>query len=107
MSRTKEINIKMCRYYFFDDLINIKNIDPNQIKIVKKSYKIIIIYYVGYITIKNFSYVNVNSVNPLYIIVNKIDGYIEETNANKYITLVSTDKNEDTLKKYTELWNKI
>ena len=107
MSRTKEINIKMCRYYFFDDLINIKNFDPNQIKIVKKSYKIIIIYYVGYITIKNFSYVNVNSVNPLYIIINKIDGYIEEINANKYITLVSTDKNEDTLKKYTELWNKI
>ena len=45
--------------------------------------------------------------NPLYFIIDKEDGYIKESNGNKYLTLVSTDKNKDILKKYTELWDKI
>ena len=59
------------------------------------SYKNIIIYYIGYITIKNLSYMKIITVNPLYLIVNEINGYIEESNGNKYFTLVSTDKNKD------------
>ena len=31
----KQINIKNCTYYFFNDMINIKSFDPNQIKIDK------------------------------------------------------------------------
>ena len=99
MSCVKEINVKNCTYCFFDDMINIKNFDPNWIKIDKKSYKYIIIYFIGYITIKNLSYVKINSINPLYIIINEINGYIEESNGNKYSPLVSTDKNKDILKK--------
>ena len=37
MSCVKEINIKNRTYYFFDDMINIKNFDPNWIKIHKMS----------------------------------------------------------------------
>ena len=37
---TKDVNIRNHTYYFFDDIINIKNFDPNNIKIDKKSYKI-------------------------------------------------------------------
>ena len=33
----------------------------------------------------------------MYLIINKVDGYIEEGNGSKYLTLVSTDKNKDTL----------
>ena len=88
-------------------MINVKDIDPNQIEIDQKSYKNIVIYYVGYITTKHLSYVKINSVNSLYFIIDKLDGYIEESNGNKYLTLVSPDKNEDTLKKYAELWDKI
>ena len=40
--------------------------------------------------------------------IDKVDGYIEENgNRNKYLTLVSTDKNKEVLKKYSELWDKI
>ena len=53
------------------------------------------------------SYVNSNSVNPLYLLIDKVDGYIEESNGNKYLTLVFNDKNKDTLKRYIELWDKI
>ena len=48
----KNISIKSQTYYFFDDTINIKDFDPNNIKIYEKSYKNILIYYIGYVTIK-------------------------------------------------------
>ena len=56
-----------------------------------------------YITVKDLDYVNIHSVNPLYFIVDKADGYIEENNRNKYLTLVSNEKNKETLKKYTDI----
>ena len=73
MSQIKEINIKNRTYYFFNEMTDIKKFDPNQIKIDKKSYKNLIIYYIGYITIKKLSYVNINSVNFLYFIIDKAD----------------------------------
>ena len=52
MGNTKEINIKNRTYYFFDDMINIENFNPDLLKIDKKSYKNTGIYYIGYITMK-------------------------------------------------------
>ena len=103
MGSIKEIDIKKRTYYFFDDMINIKNFDANQPKIDKKSYKNIIIYYIRYITMKDLDNVNIHSANPLYFIIDKADKYTEESNGNKYLTLASTDKNKDTLKRYIEL----
>ena len=42
MGNTKGINIKNRTYYFFDDMINIKNFDLKLLKIDKRSYKIMI-----------------------------------------------------------------
>ena len=92
MRNIKQINIKNRKYYFFNDMINIKNFDPSLIKIDKKSYKNIDIYHIG-ITIKRISdYENINSVNPLYLNFGEVDGYIEENNGNKYLTFGSTEK---------------
>ena len=77
MENTKEINIKDRTYYFFDDMIKIENFNHDLIKIDKKSYKNIGIYYIGCITMKDFKHVNIHSVNPLYIIINEVDGSIE------------------------------
>ena len=52
-NKLKDIDIKNCTYYFFDDIINIKNFNPDKIKIYKKSYKDILIYYIGYVTTKD------------------------------------------------------
>ena len=52
-------------------------------------------------------YESINSVNPLYLIVGKSDGYIEEKNGNKYLFFASTDNNKEELKKYIELWYEI
>ena len=73
-------------------MVNIKNFDPNLLKIDKKSHKNIDIYYIGYITMKDSEYVKINSVNPLYLIINEVDGYVKEENGNKCLILVFTDK---------------
>ena len=46
-NKFKDIDIKVHSYYFFDGIIKIKNFDPNEIKIVEKSYKNIRTYYIG------------------------------------------------------------
>ena len=51
MGNAKELNIKNQTYYFYDDMIDIKNFHSNLLKIDKKPYKDIYIYYIGYITI--------------------------------------------------------
>ena len=61
-------------------MIYIENFDSQLLKIDTKSYKNIDIYYIGYITIKDFDYVRINNVNPLYLIIGKADGYTEEKN---------------------------
>ena len=77
-NKIKDINIKNHTYYFFNDIINIKKFDPNNIKIDEKSHRKILICYIGYVTIKYSKYVNINSVNPFYFIVNKVNRYFEE-----------------------------
>ena len=94
-------------------MINIEKFDSNSLKINKKSYKSVGIYYIGYITIKRISdYENINNVYSVYLIIDKAEGYIEcnsieETNRNRYLTFASTEKNKEVLKKYRELWNGI
>ena len=75
MGNIKQINIKNRTYYFFNDMINIKNFDASLIKIDKTSFKNISIYYIGYITMKGISDCeNINSVNPLHLIIGEVDG---------------------------------
>ena len=53
---------------------------PNNIKIDKRSYKDILIYYIGYVKIKGLKYVKTDSVNPFYFIFNKVNEYFGEIN---------------------------
>ena len=79
MGQVKEINIKSQTYYFFEDMISIKNFHSNLLKTDKKSYKDIDIYYIGYITIKKFGDCeNTHSVNPVYLIIHSATGYFKE-----------------------------
>ena len=83
MGNIKEISIKNRTYYFFDDMTNIEDFDSNLLKIDKKSYKSINIYYIGYITTNDSDYVKIKRVNPLHLIISEVDGYIKEKNGNK------------------------
>ena len=46
-NKVKDIDTKKQTYYFFNDIINIKNVDPDQIKIDEKSYENIHVYYIN------------------------------------------------------------
>ena len=105
-NKVKDMDIKKCAYYFFDD-INAKNFDPNNIETYEKSYKNILIYYIGYVTIKDSKYIKINSVNPLYPISNKVNKYFQEINKSKYLTLVPINESKEIIKKYEGLWSKI
>ena len=73
-----------------------KNFDWNNLKIDEKSCKNILPYfYIEYVTIKDLKYVNINSVNLLYFIFSKVNGYFEELNGNKYLTLVPANESKE------------
>ena len=105
MGETKQINIKNRIYYFYNDQIDLKDFDVRLLKIDKKDYNEIDIYYIGYVTIKKIGdYNNINSVNPLYLIINEMIGHFEEKNENKYLVLDDVDENKEVLQKYGEVW---
>ena len=75
-------------------MVNIKILDLNKININEKPYKIILICCIGYVTVKRLSYAKINSVNPLYLIIDKINGHIDEIIVNKYLKLVLIDESK-------------
>ena len=78
MGEVKQINIQNQTYHFYNDIIDLKDFEPNFLKIDKKSYKNIDIYYIGYITIKKIDdYESIYSVNPLYLRINHATRYTE------------------------------
>ena len=96
MEKIKDINIKNRTFYFYDDMVNIKDFDSNLLKIDTKAVKHIAIYYIRYI-IKKDKY-QINSVNPLYLIAHEVDGFIEEKDGSKYLSFAFTDSNSEVLK---------
>ena len=95
MGETKQINIKNRTYYFYNDQIDLKDFDAKLLKIDKKDYNEINIYYIGYVTIKKIGvYNNISSVNHLYLIINEIIGHFEEKNESKYLVLDEIDENK-------------
>ena len=89
MNSLKETKIKNRTDYFFDDIINFKGIDLDRIRIGKRSINI------KYIHSKNIRYVN-----PLYFIIDQISRYIEGSNGDKYLALVSIGKDKDVIEIY-------
>ena len=79
MGEVKQISIKNRTDYFYNDMNNLKIFDSNLLKIDKKHYKNIDIYYIGYITIKkSYDYESFYSANLLYLQVNHANRYIEQ-----------------------------
>ena len=81
----KDININHRNYYFFNDMINLNDFDSSLLKIDKKSYEYIDIYYIGYIAIKKIDdHENITSVNPMHLIIHSSTAHFKEKNDGKY-----------------------
>ena len=108
MGEVKQINIKSRTYYFYSDIIDLKDFDARLLKVEKKYYKEIDIYYIGYVTVKNIANCNnINCVNPLYLMINEMIGHFQGKNENKYLVLDDVDENKEVSKKYEEVWDGI
>ena len=128
----KSLQIKNKSYYFWDDRIYIENFNPRLLKLDKKESLLNIdIYYIGYVTKKEIY--NINSVDPLHLVIRAVEGYVEamvgqdsrnlvitsiedyeiinenkiDSVASKNIVIPSSDENKKVLSKLNELWNYI
>ena len=99
----KQLNIESRTYYFYYDLINIKNFNTNNLKLDKICVLGNDVYYIGYV-IKKPQW-NVNSVNSLYLMINRIKRNFEEKNEDKY--LIISSENGDIMQKYQEVFDGI
>ena len=99
----RQLNTKTRTYYFYNDLINIKNVNINSLELDKKGALGNDVYYIGYITKK--PQWNVNSVNSLYLMINRIKVHFEEVDGDKY--LIISSKNADIMQKYQEVFDGI
>ena len=94
METIKQINIKNRTYYFYNDIINLDEFDESRIRVDKKDFNDIDIYYLGYEHKKKISECNViNSVNPLYLRIININGQFEKGKNNAWYLVIS-DKDD-------------
>ena len=106
MGKVKQTEIKNRTYFFYNDIINLKNFESNMLKIDKKHCKGIDIYYIGYITNKKIE--NIHRLNSLYLLINQVSGSIEEQNGNKYLIFDDfINEKKGLLKKYADVWDGI
>ena len=91
MEEIKQINIKNRTYYFYNDIIDLKNFDARLFKTL------------DVLQLKNCIY----SMNPLYLLINHVNGYIEEKGVNKCLIFDFTDENKELLKKCNAVFNGI
>ena len=90
--RTKQLNIKNKTYYFYNDLINLSNFSMNDLKLDKKTWKDINIYYIGYVDKNKPEDWCVNSVNPLYLMINKVFCFVGQKDGIKYLKIDKGNK---------------
>ena len=100
----KSLEIKNTSYYFYDDIVHADEFDKNLIKLNKRESRIgADIYYIGYIV--NKPQYNINSVNPLYLILKDVKWTVEKIEGSSDRYLVIDLNNEDVLNVFDDMFN--
>ena len=106
MGTTKEINIKNRTYYFYNDIIDLDEFDESKIKVDKKDFNDIDIYYLGYEYKKKITECNmIKSVNPPYLRIVDIKGQFEKGKDDAWYLVIS-DK-DNVYKKLVDIFESI
>ena len=106
METIKQINIKNRTYYFYNDIINLDEFDGRKIKVDKKDFNNIDIYYLGYEHKKKIAECNViNSSNPLYLRIVDMNGQFEKGKDDAWYLIISND--DDVYKKLRDIFESI
>ena len=104
MRELKQINIKNRTCYFYNDIINLDEFDVSKIKVDKKDFNDINIYYLGFEHKKKISECDViNSANPLYLRIVNTNGQFKKGKDDVWYLLIS----DDIFKKLVDIFESI
>ena len=104
---TKSLEIKTKPNYNWDDIVYINDFNLNSLEIIKKESRIDAnIYYIGNILNPDYDY---NTINPLYFVINRLIGYIEEIEGpnDKYLVAAKSVRNKDIIGVLDMVWRSI
>ena len=99
----ESLKIKNTSYYFWNDIVYLDDFDFDLIKIVQRESRIgVDIYYIGYVV--NKPQYDINSVNPLYLIIRNLVGRIEKIEGSSDRYLVVDESNKKVINVFDKLW---
>ena len=103
----KSLKMKNKTNYDWDDMIYINDFDVNSLEIIKRESRIgANIYYTGYVLNPDYDY---DTINPLYFVINRLIGYIEEIegSSDKYLFVAKSVRNKDIIGVLDVVWGSI
>ena len=103
----KSSEIKTRTNYNWDDIIYINDFNGNSLEIIKRESRIgANIYYIGYVLNPDYDY---NTINPLYFVINRLIGYIEEIegSSDKYLVVAKSVRNKNIISVLDMVWGSI
>ena len=103
----KLLEIKTKTNYNWDDIIYINDFDANSLEIIKRESRIgANIYYIRYVLDPDYDY---NTTKPLYFVINRLIGYIEEIegSSDKYLVVANSVRNKNIKSSLDNIWSSI
>ena len=103
----KSVEIKNKTNYDWDDIIYVNVFDANSLEIIKRESRIgVNIYYIRYVLDPDYDY---NTTKPLYFVINRLIGYIEEIerSSDKYLVVADSLRNKNIKSSLDNIWSSI
>ena len=103
----KSLEIKNKTNYDWDDIVYINDFNVSLLEIIKRESRIgANIYYTGYVLNPDYDY---DTINPLYLVINRLIGYIEEVegSSDKYLVVAKSARNKDIISVLDTVWGSI
>ena len=100
----KSLEIKIKTNYNWNDIVYINNFAANSLEIIKRESRIgANIYYIGYVFNPDYDY---STINPLYFVINRLIGHIEEIEGsnNKYLVVAKSVHNKNITSVLGMIW---
>ena len=99
----ESLKIKNISYYFWNDMVYLDDFDVKLVKVVRRVSRIDVdIYYIGYIV--NIPQYDIDSINPLYLIIRNLVGRIEKIKGSSDRYLVVDESNKKVISVFDKLW---
>ena len=103
----KSLETKTKINYNWDDIIYINDFNADLLEIIKRKSRIgSNIYHIGYVLDPDYDY---NTIKPLYFVVDRLIGYIEEIkgSSDKYLVVASSVRNKNIISVLDMIWTSI